>query len=880
MPKKTMASFPVVRRLLLMLLFLCGASNPCSHAIFLNDTVNIGVILDNNSWLGKVVKTALKLAADDVNNDANLVMNATRLVLHFRHAQTLLHAATAAYDLLDRQVVSIVETQTSEVVSDIGEAAKVPILSFSATTPSLSHQRFPYLVRMAHSDSFHMKAIAALVKHYGWRRVVFVHSDVDFGCGAVSLLTDALRDFGSEVVYISMISSAAEKQSIRKELYKLMEMESRVFVVHLPSDVGLNLFMEAQVMGMMKAGYVWITTPGFTSVWDYVINASTMASMQGVLGIKTHIPNSERLQDFTERWERQFKLDNPNSKNTELSVYGLLAYDAVFMIARAIGKMGIKGSFSVLTPTSPPPPPVANGEINSIKVFQQGKQLLQEILLRSFTGLSGAIELHNGEMDASDSSLFEIVNVVGKSYQIVGYLAYKSGKLFKTLPLMGNEGVAPVFWPGSSTKIPLGWEIPSNGKRLRIVVPRNAGWKEFVNVTFYPDKNETIVTGFCIDVFKAVVRLLNYELPYDLFLYPPHANSTDWSYDDLIRQVYLKKYDAAVGDITIRAWRSEIVEFTQPFTETESVMVAPVIMMEEGNNAWAFLTPLVQHCGLQLVLLLYTQDWWCVGYIKGSFAGDILSQNLGIADKNLKPFSSRETYEEILSKGSKKGGVDAIFDAIPYVRAFLFGRCDYSMVGRRYKSGGFGFVFQKGSPLVLDISKAILNFTQSLEFQEIEAKYFKDNINICSDRGEVPKTLDVRNFRGLFLITGIVSSSVLMVYFYQALRKFVKDSDATGNQWECLKSFARYLYQEPEEVSVSSQVDAAESWEDVEAEELVVDAGENIPSSSQVDAADSLPENEERSWVDVDEGEDMMSPTSTSSMPTTTNEPPSNQIQE
>ncbi|KAH9316696.1 hypothetical protein KI387_025323 [Taxus chinensis] len=382
--------------------------------------------------------------------------------------------------------------------------------------------------------------------------------------------------------------------------------------------------------------------------------------------------------------------------------------------------MGIKESFSVLTPTSPPPPPVANGEINSIKVFQQGKQLLQEILLTSFTGLSGPIELHNGEMNASNSSLvYEIVNVVGKSYQVVGYLPYKSDKQFETLPLMGNEGVAPVFWPGSSTKIPLGWEIPSNGKRLRTRVPRNAGWKEFVNVTFYPDKNETIVTGFCIDVFKAVVRLLNYELPYDLFLYPPHANSADWSYDDLIRQVYLKV---------------QRMEEWMPFS-------------------------MRYHMFVSSSLADATIQWWGVG----------------------------------------------------------------------------------------------------------------TNVVALDLREEFPGTIP---------ITGTISSSVLMVYFYQALRKFVKDSDGTGNQWECLKSFARYLYQEPDEVSVSSQVDAAESWEDVEAEELVVDAGENIPSSSQVDAADSLPENEERSWVDVDEGEDMMSPTSTGCMPTTTNEPPSNQIQE
>ncbi|KAH9317028.1 hypothetical protein KI387_018797, partial [Taxus chinensis] len=832
--------------------------------------------------------------------------------LHFQCFNYSFMMPTNASDLLERQVVSIVElTQTSEdaaIVSNIGEAAKVPILSFSDTTSLFSNKKLLYLVRMALSDELEMKAIAAVVKHYGWRRIVFVHSDVDFGCGAVSMLSDALVNLGSEIVYISMISSSAERQSIRKELYKLRALESRVFVVHVPCDLGLNLFNEAEETGMMKAGYVWITTPRFTSVWDYVLNASTMPSMQGLLGVKTHIPNSQRLKDFTQRWERQFKHDNPNTKNTELSVYGLLAYDAVFTIARAIENMEINGSFSFLTPSSSHHPPrIKNGD--SIKVFQQGEQLLQQIFLTNFAGLSGPIELHNGEIDGCKSS-YEIVNVVGKSYQVVGYWPYNSSKLFKTLPIsMGNEGVGPIIWPGRSTKAPRGWEIPTNGlKRLRIAVPR-ARWKEFVNVTFYSDRNESVVTGFCIDVFGAVVKLLDYELLYDFFPYPDDANSHT-KYDNLVREVYLKKYDAAVGDITIRAGRSEIVDFTQPFTETESVIVAPV-MTEEINNAWTFVTPfspalwlttaafviytglvvwLLEHRinpdfggrptaqGVTLlwfalstvffthrekiesslarviiivwlfVVLVLTSSYtasltsrltvqkiktvmggdYAVGYKREAFVGDFLNHDLGMTHKILRPFSSRDTYLEDLLKGRKNGGVDAIFDEIPYVRAFLSGRCDYSMVGRRYKSGGFGFVFPKGSPLVPDFSKAILNLSQSREFQEIEAKYFNDSINICSDTGEVPKTLHVGSFRGLYLITGTVSSLALIQYFYRALTNFVKDRNATEKQcsvWESFKLFAKYLYQE-EVSSTNSKVESLPdneggSCEDLEHHELV-----------------------------------------------------------
>ncbi|XXG51709.1 hypothetical protein AAC387_Pa03g0221 [Persea americana] len=92
-----------------------------------------------------------------------------------------------------------------------------------------------------------------------------------------------------------------------------------------------------------------------------------------------------------------------------------------------------------------------------------------------------------------------------------------------------------------------------------------------------------------------------------------------------------------------------------------------------------------------------------VGYQKGSCHVDIL-RRLKVEESKLKPYETltAEEYSEALSKGTKKGGVGAIFDEIHTLRIFLAknGNCaKYKMVGPIYKTDGFGFAFPRGSPL-------------------------------------------------------------------------------------------------------------------------------------------------------------------------------------
>lgn len=81
-----------------------------------------------------------------------------------------------------------------------------------------------------------------------------------------------------------------------------------------------------------------------------------------------------------------------------------------------------------------------------------------------------------------------------------------------------------------------------------------------------------------------------------------------------------------------------------------------------------------------------------IGYQDGSFVVDILKR-IGFKDHQMMNYSTREEYKEALIKGSANGGVAAIFDEIPYLKLFFSKYCtNFTMVGKTYKTDGFGFV--------------------------------------------------------------------------------------------------------------------------------------------------------------------------------------------
>ncbi|XWS31183.1 hypothetical protein CRYUN_Cryun23aG0055500 [Craigia yunnanensis] len=817
--------------------------------------VNVGVVLDFDSLVGKIGWSGINMALSDFY--ATRVDYRTRLVLKSRDSkEDIIGAAAAAIDLIKNEEVQAIIGPTTSMqanfVINLGNKSQVPIITFSATSPSLISLGSSYFFRAAQTSSAQVKAISAIVQAFGWREAVAIYEDNQFGDSIIPYLREALQEINARVPYLRAIPLSATDGQIAEELYKLMAIQTRVFIVHMTMPLGSWFLNKAKEIGMMSEGYAWILTDGMTTLWRSA-DSSTIDSMHGVLGVRTYVPKLKKLETFKVRWKRKFQQDNPDIIYAELNILGLWAYDATFALAMAIEKAGTSNfHFNKTT--------VFGSAIDpeTFRVSQNGPQIIKALSNIKFRGLTGDYNFVNGQLN---SSVYQIVNVNGNGERTVGFWTPGNGLVRRlksentNINSASKPNLGPIIWPGDSLIVPRGWEIPRNVSKLRIGVPVNDGFSEFVKITRDPISHKaTSIKGYCIDVFTAVMAKMPYAVPYELIPFATPEGKSAGSYNDLIDQVYYGNYDAVVGDTTIVANRSLYVDFTMPYTETGVSMVVPFRDIRQ-KDAWVFLKPLTWDLwvtsGCFFVLIGFvvwvlehginqdfrgppahqvgTSFWfslsalvfghrervvsnlarfviiiWCfvvlilnqsytasltslltsehleptitdinevlkrrgnVGYQDGSFVEEILME-LKFDKFQLKKYESPEELNELFAKGSANGGISAALDEVVYTKAFLAKYCGkYKMVGPIIMAAGFSFVFPKGSPLVADVSRAILNVTQGDEFNGIEDTWFKKETD-CPDHNPSTssKSLSLESFRGLFLIAGFAAISALIIF--------------------------------------------------------------------------------------------------------------------
>ncbi|KAJ3696125.1 hypothetical protein LUZ60_001502 [Juncus effusus] len=816
--------------------------------------VRVGVVLDLDSLAGKLSKTSISMAIEDFHA-LNANFN-TRVVLEYRNSMSdVVSAASAALDLLkNSEVQAIIGPQTSveaEFLANMCNRSQVPLLSFSASSPSISSSHLPFFVRATINDSSQSIPIASFIQYFGWQTVVPIYEDSVYGSGIIPSLVDALRSVGTNILDRVVVPIESTDDYIDAELYRLKTLQSRVFIVHMIPELASRLFLRAQLLDMVSSGYVWIVTDGVGNVFE-TLNTSVIRAMEGVIGFRPYVVDSNKINNFSIRFKTKFLQDNPGMNVVNPHAYQLWAYDAVWAMAKAVEMTNMTNPSFVV-------PQRGVTDLSRIGISQIGPKLLRAILNNSFNGLTGKFVLVDNQLQLST---FEIVNVVGKSVRTIGFWSQYNGIIREINSSLENtkinNSLKSIIWPGDSTEVPRGWVLPTSEKKLRILVPiLKEGFNVFVNIAGPVQANVSTsrVSGYCIDIFKAVLSKLPYAVLYDFY---PFVNSND-TYDNMLYQVYLKNYDAVVAETTIRFNRTSYVDFTMPYTQSGISMVAPI---KPDASMWIFLKPLTptlwltslafffftgfvvwliehhinpefrgtpcQQSGLifyfafstlvfahkeklesnlsrfvviiwVFVVLILTSSYTAslasmltvqqltptvtdinqlikngdyVGYHDGSFVKGLLI-NLGLDENKLKNYSTTDEYVDALSKGSSYGGVAAIFDEIPYLKVFLSQHCDqYTMTGPTYKTDGFGFVFPRGSPLLPDMSRAVLSVTEGPEIVKIERKWLRESTT-CPNQSANPSSsrLSFRSFAGLFIITGSVSGLMLLIYLAMFIYK-------------------------------------------------------------------------------------------------------------
>uniref|UniRef100_A0ACD5UY44 Uncharacterized protein n=2 Tax=Avena sativa TaxID=4498 RepID=A0ACD5UY44_AVESA len=832
--------------------------------------VTIGALFTFDSVIGRSARAAVDLAVADVNRDAK-VLNGTHLTVFAQDTKCSGFVGTIqALQLMEKEVVVVVGPQSSgiaHVVSHVVNELHVPLISFAATDPALASGQYPYFVRAIRGDdSSQMAAVADIVTYYGWREVSVIYVDNDYGRGGVDALGDALEAKRGKVSFKAPIPPEADAATVVDLLVQVSMMESRVCVVHVSPDSGLAIFDAARSLDMMASGYVWIATEWLAAAVDSTRPAAdhrTMSLIQGVVTLRQYTPDSGAKRSLTSRFAT-----GQRNRSAAVNAYGLSAYDAVWMAARAIDAFLDDGG-NVTFSVDPRLQHETNGSstlrLDSLRVFDQGEQLLQKVMLANFTGVTGDVRFSAASRSLVDPA-YEVLNIGGTGVRRVGYWSNHS-RLSVAVPTptatarkngtrVDEQRLYSVVWPGETTSPPRGWVFPNNGRLLRIGVPYRTTYKQFVSKDSSPDG----ASGYCIDVFKAAVALLPYPVPFSFILFGDGVKNP--SYSDLVSKVADNYFDAAVGDVSIVTNRTRVVDFTQPYVESGLVILSPV--KERSSSAWAFLKPftlgmwavtgafflfvgaviwVLEHrfnpefrgsprkqivtifwfsfstmffahrentvsslgrfvllIWLFVVLIInssYTASLTSIltvqqlstgiqgldgllasadpiGYQVGSFAKSYMMQELNVPESRLRELNI-DQYASSLKLGPHNGGVAAIVDELPYVDLFLSTNCQFKTVGQEFTKSGWGFAFQRDSPLAVDLSTAILTLSENGDLQRIHDKWLSPGQCASSQGTDVAADrLNLSSFWGLFLISGIACFIALLVFFTRILCQYGK----------------------------------------------------------------------------------------------------------
>ncbi|KAI3774907.1 hypothetical protein L1987_49470 [Smallanthus sonchifolius] len=833
--------------------------------------VNVGALFTINSVIGRSVKPAVTAAIDDVNSSPT-VLPATRLnlVLHDTNCSGFL-GTIEALQLMENDVVAAIGPQSSgiaHVISHVVNELHVPLLSFGATDPTLSSLQYPYFIRTTQNDYHQMSAITDLVLHFDWKEVVAIYVDDDYGRNGISALADTLSKKRAKISYKASFTPGASLTNITELLTGVNLMESRVYVVHVNPDSGLQIFKAAKKLGMLTSGYVWITTDWLPAVLDSseLPDSDTMDLIQGVVSLRQHTSNSDVKKAFTIKW-KGIKGKETSSFNS----YAFYAYDSVWLLAHALDKFlksGQRITFSYdsnLRHTNN-----KKIQLSGLRVFNEGDKLLETITSTRFTGLTGEVKFDQDRNLVRPA--YDVINIGGTGVRTIGYWSNHSGlsvaspeSLYgKPVNHSANEQrLYSVIWPGETSDTPRGWVFPNNGKPLRVAVPYRYSYKEVVT----KDKSTQGVRGYCIDVFEAAVNLLPYPVPRKYMLYGDGQRNP--SYTNLVNGVAENKYDAAVGDVTITTNRTRIVDFTQPYMESGLVIV--VAVKAAKPRPWAFLQPFTIEMWLvtggffllvgsvvwilehrlnhefrgppsqqvmtilwfsfstmffshrentvstlgRLVLILwlfvvliinssYTASLTSIltvqqltsriegidslkasnepiGVQDGTFAYNYMIRELNIPESRIKPLRGEEEYANALRLGPKGGGVAAIVDELPYIELFMrYTKCEFRIVGEEFTKSGWGFAFQRDSPLAVDLSTAILQLSENGELQRIHDKWLSAASCSSQTSDAEESSLSLNNFWGLFVICGAACFISLSIYCFRVLcqyRRFNPDEE-------------------------------------------------------------------------------------------------------
>uniref|UniRef100_A0A8C4S5M3 Extracellular calcium-sensing receptor-like n=1 Tax=Erpetoichthys calabaricus TaxID=27687 RepID=A0A8C4S5M3_ERPCA len=186
-------------------------------------------------------------------------------------------------------------TPTIGIATTLGPF-QMPVISHSATCSCLSNRKeFPTFFRTIPSDYYQSRALAQLVKHFGWTWVGTIRSDNDYGNYGMATFVQVAQQEGICIEYYEAIYRSNPREKFLKTVEIIKKSTSNV-IVAFSSYIDMEFLMK-ELLLQNVTGRQWIGSESWIST-KTLATESSFRVLGGSIGITIENVALPSLKDF------------------------------------------------------------------------------------------------------------------------------------------------------------------------------------------------------------------------------------------------------------------------------------------------------------------------------------------------------------------------------------------------------------------------------------------------------------------------------------------------------------------------------------------------------------------------------------------------------